>query len=130
MKRTKKVESIAYHEAGHAVAAWKRRIRIKQLSILSDGDSAGRMTHHNYFSGVHPEYDTSPRIQRRLENMALVCFAGPAAQRRFNPRGYRHVHADGDFQQAVTLLTCLVGSDKELEAYLKLINVRARQFVG
>jgi hypothetical protein len=61
--------------------------------------------------------------------MALVCCAGPAAQRRFNPKGFRNYHAEGDWYQAIELLSHLSGDDEILSAHFKLIDVRARKFV-
>ena len=130
MKRTKKLESTAYHEAGHAVAAHWLGIRTKHLSILPDDDSEGRHAHVPYFSGMHPDYDSSPRMQRRFENMVLVCLAGPAAQQRFNPHGFRYSHGSHDRREAVDLLNYLVGSQQELQAYYNLIDIRARAFVN
>ncbi len=40
MKRTKALESTAYHEAGHTVAAWRHRIAIRNASIVSEGRPA------------------------------------------------------------------------------------------
>ncbi len=129
MKLSKDLESLAYHEAGHAVAAFHHNVRAKKLSILPEPGSSGRLTYHPYFSGIHPEGDTSPRVQRRLENMALVCCAGPAAERRFNARGYRTYHGKGDWQYAIDLLSHLSGDDEILSAYFNLIDLQARKFV-
>ena len=125
----KMLESIAYHEAGHAIAARRVGCGIKKVSIVPDEESEGRVTHRPYFTGIQPDWDESPRVQRRLENMALVCFAGPAAQRKFNPHGYRHRDAWGDHHQAMLVLGYMVGNDEELEAYLRLVEVRATNFV-
>ena len=130
MKRSKALESLAYHEAGHAVAAFHHNVRVKKRSILPEPGSSGRLTPHpSYFSGIHPESDTSPRVQRRLENMVLVCCAGPAAQRRFNPRGYRTNQGQGDWHQAIDLLSHLSGDSEILLAYFNLIDLQARKFV-
>ncbi len=131
MNPTKALQSTAYHEAGHAVAAWDVLVRAKSLSIipdLSDG-SLGRHITGPYFTNMRPDLDHSPRVQRRLENKALVCLAGPAAQRRFSPRGYRWVHGEGDYRQAVELLSYISPESKELGAYIGLIDIRARNFV-
>ncbi len=128
MKRTKALQTIAYHEAGHAVAAWYVRVRSISLSIMPDSQSLGRLTHHSYFAGVNPEFDDSPRCQRRLENMALVCLAGPAAQRRFNPRGYPQ-YVKGDYHDAVNFLSYISPDPDELGAHIGWIEVRARNFV-
>ncbi len=130
MKPTKALQSTAYHEAGHAVAAWHVHVPTKDLSIIPDDSSLGRHFSGPYFTGVNPEFDDSPRCQRRLENKALVCLAGPAAQRRFNPHGYRHYHGKSDYRQAVDLLSYIAPEPEELGAYIGLIKIRARNFVG
>ena len=131
MKLTKALESTAYHEAGHAVAAWNVHVRAESISIIPDPNngSLGRHIGRPYFTGMRPDLDNSPRVQRRLEHKALVCLAGPAAQRRFNPRGYRHHHAEDDYRQAIDLLSYIVGDPNELSAYVGLIEIRARNFV-
>ncbi len=131
MKPTKVLQSTAYHEAGHAVAAWHVGVRAKSLSIIPDltDGSLGRLTHHSYFAGVNPDVDDSPRCQRRLENMALVDLVGPAAERRFNPRGYRHNYSNSDYHHAVDLLSCIAPEPDELGAYVGWIEIRARNFV-
>ena len=105
-------------------------MRTGALSIVADGESVGHHRSHWYFAGVRPDFDGSPKVQRRLENAALVCLAGPAAERRFNPKGFRHAGSSGDRRHAIDLLSYLTGSAEELEAYLGLVAVRARQFVA
>ena len=130
MKPTKALRSVAYHEAGHAVAAWEVSLPIKTLSIVPEADTAGRLVHPPYFKGVHPDADTSPCVQRRIENMVFVCYAGPEAERRFNPKGLWKDHAQGDWKQAIEILTHQVGSDEELEAYCNLMRIRAKNFIA
>ncbi len=124
------LEAAAYHEAGHAVAARRVGVRTKILSIIADETSAGRHIRGPYVSGTNPEYDDSPRMQRRLENMALVCLASPAAQRRFNPKGFRRAHAESDYHQAFDLLSYLTADNELLSAYFNLIDLRARKLVA
>ncbi len=135
MKRTKALESTAYHEAGHAFAAWRLGVRTTALSIVPDGDAKGFHAHRTYFRSLDlvflpHAYDSSPRAQRRVENMALVCCAGPAAQRHFNPRGFRTYHAEDDWHQAVDLLLRKSENTEIVEAYFKLIELRAQNFVA
>ncbi len=129
MKQTKELESIAYHEAGHAVAAHAHQVRIKALTIVPADGTLGRLESQPYFKGINIDYDSSPRAQQRVENMVIVCLAGPAAQRRFYPRGSWRVNAKGDWQQVMDLLSYLVGSEEQLTAYCNLMEIRARDFV-
>ena len=129
MKRTKELESIAYHEAGHAVVAWRVGVKAKSLSIIPEPGSKGRYIHKPYFTDINPEYDTSPRAERRLKNMALVCLAGEIAQRRFNSGEWRHYHGERDFEQASDLLHYLAGSEDDWQAHVNAIHLQAQQMV-
>ncbi len=79
---------------------------------------------------INLEWDSSARAQRRAENMALVCCAGPAAQRRFNPRGFRKYRAEDDWHQAINLLSYRESDNKILGLYFDMINLQARRFVA
>ena len=94
----------------------------------ADG-SLGRHEYHPYFKGINIDYDSSPRAQRRVENMVIVCLAGPAAQRRFNPNGSWRVGGEGDWLQVENLLSYLVGSEEQVTEYWEQMEIRARDFV-
>ncbi len=53
--------------------------------------------------------------------------AGPIAQRKFSPKGYRHYHGGQDHEWATDLLMHYTGSDEEVEAYINLLHVQTRQ---
>ena len=127
---TSRLRATAYHEAGHAVAAWHQRIRINSLSIAEDDISKGRLSHEYHFTGIRPDLDMSPRAQRRIENMAMVCFAGPHAQRKAFPRSWRNHHGRSDFHQATDLLSYVDPDPETLEIYVKLVDARAQKFVA
>ncbi len=142
MKRTKVLESIAYHWAGHAVAAAAVGARLRALSLIEAYASRGHAPPEPYFRLVGPSaapdagaedeglFRIQHAYQRRLENMALVCLAGPAAQRRFDPCGFRRSHGDADRRQALAILSPLAGGPEETQAYVDLIDLRARNFVA
>lgn len=64
-----------------------------------------------------------------MKNQALVCFAGAAAQRRFNVKGWRHYQARSDFESATSDLQYLVGSDKEHQALVNEIDSKAQKMI-
>lgn len=127
MSTSKSLEATAYHEAGHAVAAWRLGVGLRKhaLSIVPDGDSLGRANHSNPLFGVDLEWDQSDRARLRAEKVAQICLAGGAAQRRFSARSYRHGHMKSDLHEAVDVLSYFAQGE-ELEVYLRLIDVRAR----
>ena len=127
MRTSKSLEATAYHEAGHAVAAWRLGVgfRKQALSIVPDGDSLGHAKQSNPLFRVDLEFDKSDRARRRAEKAAQISLAGGAAQRRFSARSYRHAHIKSDLHEAVHMLGYFAEGD-ELEAYLRLIEIRAR----
>ena len=80
-KRTaeaERLEGTAIHEAGHAVAAYYLRVRIKYVTIVPNGDA------HVEF-GRHGVFDHSLRGTDRAERHIMVRFAGQIAERRRAP---------------------------------------------
>ena len=127
MKRTRLLESVAFHEAGHVVVAWTVGVRLRELSMVEAFRNRGRTPPPPYFHRTvrRPEsWEAVPR--KRLENMALVCLAGPAAQMRFFPTHYRRVYALADVRQAGGLLEYISPEPRELAAYVGLMEIRAR----
>lgn len=55
--------------------------------------------------------------------------AGPAAQRKYNPRGVRSHHASGDIKAAIDLLG-RIHSPEELRHVFRYLEARARNLVG
>ena len=128
-KRTRQLAAVAHHEAGHAVAAFHFGLKTKLISIGPENYRHSAA----YFSDKHvvplKAGESIGDIQMRHANYAFVCLAGPWAQREFNPKGYRKVHAERDRYQAVGFLG-RVRKDNELpELYLKRVDFEARNFV-
>lgn len=131
MKRTKLLESVAYHEAGHAVAAWRVGVRLHELSMIEAYRHHGRAAPPPYFEPFTRRGGGEAEVSaHRIENMVLVCLSGPEAQRRFFPTHFRRSHAVPDFDQATELLTYLTSEPGEREAYFRLIDIRARNLVS
>ena len=111
------------------MAAHHVGIRTNKLSIEQDGDSYGYHLHANALKNIELECDISPKVRQGIENTVLVCLAGPTAQVKFNPNGYRHLHGQWDKHQAVELLDLLCGSNERVQEYFDLMDTRARQFI-
>jgi hypothetical protein len=120
---------IAYHEAGHVTACLRLGIGIGRagVSIVADG-GGGFTASHRGFRG-NPEVGDTDRRRSRIEKNVVMILAGTAAQRKFRPSSVRRMHGSSDRNQAINLLGCLVGSDQELDAWLKLLRIRAEHLV-
>ena len=69
-KIMRKSQSAAFHEAGHAVAAFMVGMRTVALSIAADGESVVHHRSQGYFARMNPDLEIPPRVRRRLENGA------------------------------------------------------------
>jgi hypothetical protein len=121
----------AYHEAGHAAAAWflKIGLRSKGVSIVADDSTAGRCNARLRLP-KSPEVNNSDRMRLRAERRTIFLLAGMESQRKYDPRSVRHYHAHIDYSNAVDLMSYFVHDDEELEVYLRLLVIRTRQLVA
>jgi len=118
----------AYHEAGHAVAACVLHLVLRQkgISIIPDEDSDGRTHLVHPMRNSKPEIDRSDRNQIRAERYAVVVLAGREAQLRYRGSNIRPYHYHNDYQNAAELIEYFVASHEELNAHLRLLQVRAK----
>lgn len=68
MEREKKIECLAYHEAGHAVASLSVKRKFEKIVIQVDKSPPGYM-----------EYKSRKTTYKRLEDDIFISLAGPAA---------------------------------------------------
>jgi hypothetical protein len=110
----------AYHEAGHAVAALVLGVGIgrKGVSIVPGEGRAGFAHHRKGFVG-DPSATRNTRMRRGAEKWAVICFAGEAAQRKWNPRSCRNYHFASDYETAADVMSHFVSSDKETVRYVE-----------
>src|SRR4051794_16416580 len=66
---------------------------------------------------------------RQAGREGICLLAGPAAQRRFNPRSVRSYHARNDHEQVVTWALAVGGSNEVINARVKLWNAQARELI-
>lgn len=146
-------ELVAYHEAGHAVAAHYLSFPVTRISINREDDDAGHIEYdYGYrMSEVLNESlddesakeespkdenldyeDAKARRQTVLERIAMVSLAGAAAQRRFRANSVTEEHLEGDRHSTGKALLALVGSDDpELwGAWEKVLVVRTERLIA
>ena len=76
--KNKKLAKSAYHEAGHAVACLVYSFAIKEISIASKADSAGRVKTERTV-----EETLKKGSKEELRDCATMLFAGGKAEERF-----------------------------------------------
>jgi hypothetical protein len=132
-KTEQQLWAVAYHEAGHVVAAlaYRRGIRRQGATIVPDAEGAvGSVSMLKHIPG-DPSVDAhTGKMRLRIEEVVLVSLAGGAAQRKHRPSSVRSYRARSDYDSAADLLIRIVGDVRELEAYFRWLMVRAENFVA
>jgi ATP-dependent Zn protease len=100
----------AYHEAGHAVVAYRLGVEVEHVTIVPDHFSRGHFAFGDLFCARGLGSDRA-----NLERAIKICLAGPLAQRRFRRRSYCRRNGRQDYDCATGLARYLVGSAGERE---------------
>src|SRR5262249_33432251 len=104
-------ERLAYHEAGHAVIAYRLGIEVNFVTILPTHYTSGYAAHGELFcGGVASDHDA-------LERAIKICLAGQMAEALFYSR-FRRRRRSVDYVCAFGLARYLAGGDaKEIIRY-------------
>jgi len=116
----------AYHEAGHAVTAYKLGIPLQRASTRATGDEFGSVLCAHVASPVPcPVTDALPKVYKRCR----CALAGVIAQARYHRDSVKSEHGERDRDFAFQLVRQFATSTRETTAYMQLFNVQAEQLV-
>jgi hypothetical protein len=128
----KRLQRAAYHEAGHAVAAYVLRLPVRGVSISEDEDASGRVEYAPPPASFRPDvwYGEARRTEHRIEAHIIRALAGPAAEARWIGRR-NHVGASGDYRAARDLADYVAGdpSGEGAWRYVAWLEYRAEDLV-
>jgi ATP-dependent Zn protease len=118
---------VAHHEAGHVVADLVHGIDIHGVHLRSDGEITGQA-----FAGFSGSKESLGEVEyrRRIESAVVSAFAGPEAEKLFNPNAPTGP-CQSDFDLARLLLqdAALVPEDS-MEDSLAALRQRAGELAG
>jgi hypothetical protein len=95
------VELTAYHETGHAVAAFALRRPVNGVSIVPDTKSNGRLVNYKLPDTFRPDANNDTRTRWLVEGDVMIFLAGGIFRRRFGGTGRHSATA----RTCVSLLT-------------------------
>ncbi len=122
-------EVVAYHEAGHAVAARLARLRFKTVTVIPDDDSLGKCS-ALLWKNFHPDYQTGMRVTSQVKALTFVILAGSVAEARFTGgKKSRGVDYQDHMKVAYRLVSYLPGSSKVQEAYVLFMLEQTKDFL-
>jgi ATP-dependent Zn protease len=127
--RTVRRTSTAYHEAGHAVAAFTYHKRLHRVSIQADHD-AGLLGYVKLAHGIGEAiaYADPEKYLRRVTENVVISLAGVVAEQEHTRGKHNWAGADRDRHNAADLASYVV-SDEELAPYVAWLMVRARVLI-
>jgi ATP-dependent Zn protease len=122
-------ERIAYHEAGHAVAAFTYHRRLHGLGI-ADAHDAGLDGYVKRTRGVGPaiEAANSARSVGLVTEDVTIMLAGVVTERQFAKAPRNHAGVGSDYDRAVASARQIV-SDGELAPYMKWVTISTHELV-
>jgi len=116
-KDMREIEATAYHEAGHAVAAFHVGRAVRAITIAPGEGYLGRVWHYPVTGKwLQPDIELTSRTRDYLETSITTLLAGPTAERKARGR-WNHRGAGFDRSTAADLAFQLVGSAEQLEHY-------------
>lgn len=130
-KPSKALQAVAYHEAGHVVAAYLLRIDILSVTIAPAGDYLGAARNGKMIGGdlsIRCGYKKDRRAIAWVERFVQMLFAGPVAENQFSGR-WNYVGAGQDYMNAADLASHVCYDEGELSAYLQLLKIRSRLLI-
>lgn len=128
-RRRSRLEGTAYHEAGHAVAAYLRNRRFTSVSIVAERETLGQCVFGNKPGVIELDAESYRRTRDRIETLIIVALAGVLAECVLTGRhNWRGAHAD--LHDASDYASYVTGDEQELNAYLRWLWERTRNLLS
>jgi len=124
-------DRLAHHEAAHVVSSLWERIPVESSTIVPNEHGDGATWYRDILYGRNLEGgDASTSNRLRMERLARGALAGPAASRRLgDARSDATAPHGGDEAIALDMIRYFTATRRETEAYYKLLEIQAEQFL-
>ncbi len=127
-KKAETLRRTAYHEAGHAVAAYVLRRRFTNLSIVEDEYTLGRVSFAKHHPKFQPDVMSFDESRSQIERDVMISAAGDAAEFLLSGRhDWRGAHQDT--QNAHDMASYLCGDPEEETAYVRWLWIRTQNLL-
>jgi hypothetical protein len=99
------------------------------VTIVPTVDTTGHIIQTNPLDGFQLNPDSSDEARLRIESLITICFAGPIAQKRYNPRSWRRAHGEWDYEKIAELGLRVCGSAEQASAFIRWREIVACDMV-
>ncbi len=129
-KQVSDEERVAYHEAGHAVAAYYINPihKLKRVTIVPSADFLG-CNHAWPKPTFNPDRSLSESEEIRTYGTIVTLIAGAIAEKRSAGRGADLSGSDNDFEKAFELANNVCGNVREVKALIAWLQIRAQNLI-
>jgi hypothetical protein len=103
--------------------------RPQSVTIVPTVDTTGHIIHPNPLGGFQLNPDSSDEARLRIESLITICFAGPIAQKRYNPRSWRRAHGQWDYEKIAELGLRVCDSAEQASAFIRWREIVACDMV-
>ncbi len=130
IEHTQDIELAAYHEAGHAVAAYMLNVPMRLKCASIDREGGGKVCLRAPMSYLYGPASLD-RQRINAEKYAMVQICGGLAQNAVNPQAFKPLDTEQDMHNLVDILLPLAAGDmKEVKAHYRLLTFRAGRLLS
>jgi hypothetical protein len=129
MSTPDELAATAYHEAGHAIARWHFGYPIDRVTITPAEDYAGAVGSASPLAELELDIDRSEETEQHMQQAVMVAFAGPEAQRRYDPAAFHGWQASVDYDEAMERLLWLGGTGERAMAICDVLSSKTKDLV-
>ena len=123
------ITKTAYHESGHAVAAYCVNRKFRYASIKQGEDCFGQVLYEKYRDSFKPDRLETYRIRPQIEKTIITSLAGNAAERILCGDETNDSLSMHDFANAVDFAGYLTVSNEEAEADVNWLFIRSKNIL-
>lgn len=123
-----KLDLVAFHEAGHAVARVVLKRGVRSATIRPGDGNLGHVVRFPFGEDFMPDVDMRPGDRSLIKREVMAAYSGMVAEAFVTGR-WNYAGADSDIHGANNLLSYLVTSDDEIEPLGRVLWIRARNLL-
>jgi ATP-dependent Zn protease len=127
-KRVSRRTGTAYHEAGHAVAAYLVRKKFRYVTIRANGEYEGYMRHYQKRDAFLIDGEEHAMTRTSIEKDMMVSLAGGAAVFLLTGK-HDYIGKWSDDHKVMDLAETVCRSGRECEAYINWLYIRCESML-
>ena len=128
MTSSERLRAAAYHEAGHAVLAFRRELDIGLVTILPGGRSLGSVIYEDYGPFDLSDYRAEGGFER-ISSVMFALLAGPAAE-RWSAEGRILTGETWDEDTVADVASKVCGGGREESGFLQYLRIMTDRWLA